>query len=272
MTTAVLLAALAGVTAAAALVEAANVRRTAAIGGQTYVRLIATLARVGRRVGLPVPNDLQARLHAAGLTTTPADFNALKAGAALAMAVGTLPLALTAPGRLGLAVLIGAPAAGFLAPDAWLARRARRRAEAMRLESADVLDLLRVALAAGLTPTRALKEVGTRRKGTLGAELAATAARIELGVPRRHAYERLAARCPVTPVDTLATALQRADHHGTPLAPLLHSLAADARADRARALHERAAKAAPKIQLVVALLLVPAVLLLVAAALAEQLT
>jgi len=40
------------------------------------------------------------------------------------------------------------------------------------------------------------------------------------------------------------------------------------RAARARAVREQAAKAAPKIQLVIALLLVPAVLLLVGAALA----
>ena len=66
----------------------------------------------------------------------------------------------------------------------------------------------------------------------------------------------------------LVAALQRADRHGAPLAPALAALAADARAARARAVREQAAKAAPKIQLVVALLLVPAVMLLVGAALA----
>lgn len=60
----------------------------------------------------------------------------------------------------------------------------------------------------------------------------------------------------------------RADRHGAPLTPALAALAADARAARARAVREQAAKAAPKIQLVVALLLVPAVMLLVGAALA----
>ncbi|MCW3050467.1 MAG: hypothetical protein JWO74_4751, partial [Solirubrobacterales bacterium] len=49
------------------------------------------------------------------------------------------------------------------------------------------------------------------------------------------------------------------------------ALAADARARRARALQERAARAAPKIQLVVALLLVPAAMLVVGAALAQGL-
>jgi tight adherence protein C len=66
-------------------------------------------------------------------------------------------------------------------------------------------------------------------------------------------------------------ALQRAERHGAPLGPALAALAADARARRAQALRERAAKAAPKIQLVVALLLVPAVMLLLGAALGDAL-
>ena len=45
-----------------------------------------------------------------------------------------------------------------------------------------------------------------------------------------------------------------------------------ARAEQARALRDEAARAAPKIQLVVALVLVPAVMLLVAAVLVQALT
>ena len=58
---------------------------------------------------------------------------------------------------------------------------------------------------------------------------------------------------------------------GRPLAPALVALAADARAAHERALREEAARAAPKIQLAVALLLVPSALLLVGAALAATL-
>ncbi|HEV2814294.1 MAG TPA: type II secretion system F family protein, partial [Solirubrobacteraceae bacterium] len=58
---------------------------------------------------------------------------------------------------------------------------------------------------------------------------------------------------------------------GAPLGPALAALAEEARGDRARRIRDRAARAAPKIQLVVALLLGPAVLLMVAAALAASL-
>jgi tight adherence protein C len=94
---------------------------------------------------------------------------------------------------------------------------------------------------------------------------------VALGVPRAEALDRLAARAPVAGVHALVAALARAERHGAPLAPALAALGEEARGDRARATRDRAARAAPKIQLVVALLLVPAVLLMVAAALAAAL-
>jgi tight adherence protein C len=66
-------------------------------------------------------------------------------------------------------------------------------------------------------------------------------------------------------------ALNRAARHGAPLADTLAGQARAARFALARRIREDAARAGPKIQLVVALLLVPSVLLLVAAALAAAL-
>ena len=141
----------------------------------------------------------------------------------------------------------------------------------MEAELPDVLDLLRVAVDAGLAPARALGEVGRRRHGPLAAELRAAAARIALGEPRARVLARLERRCPAEDVAPLVAALHRAERHGAPLGPALAALAADARARHAQRLRERAARAAPKIQLVVALLLVPAVMLLVGAAVASAL-
>jgi tight adherence protein C len=237
-------------------------------------RATAVLAALGRRLGVKAaPDDLAGRLEAAGLSPalSVADVVAIKWGAAMAAVVAALPAATVLPGRLGPLALAAAPAAAFLAPDVWLARRTRRRRAAMAAELADVLDLLHVAVTAGLTPQRALGEVGRRRSGPLAAELRAAAARAGLGVPRADALAALRRRCPLEGVAALVAAIGRAERHGAPLAPALRALAADARAQRAQRLRERAARAAPKIQLVVALLLVPAVMLLVGAGLAAAL-
>ena len=215
------------------------------------------------------PRDLASRLDGAGApsSVTVAELMALKCGAAVAAFVAALPAAALLPGRLGPAAILAAPAGAFVAPDAWLARATRRRRVAMAAELPEVLDLLHVAVSAGLPALRALGEVGRRRGGPLAAELRGAAARAALGVPRAQVLERLARRCPLDGVTALAAAIARCERHGAPLAPALRALAADARAERAQHVRERAARAAPKIQLVVALLLVPAVMLLIGACL-----
>jgi tight adherence protein C len=102
----------------------------------------------------------------------------------------------------------------------------------------------------------------------LAAELRRAGELLRLGVPFADALGTLAARSPAAGVPALVAALRRADRHGAPLSEALAALAADARAGRARTAAEAAARAAPKIQLVVALLLVPSAMLLLAAALA----
>jgi tight adherence protein C len=263
------LAAAAGACLALAIVDLAGLW-AARPRGRRHLVVVAVLARTGRALGAPAPpRELAARLAAAGADTSlgVADVMAVKCGAAVAAGLAAVPASALAPGRLGVAVLVAAPALGFLGPDLALRHRARRRAERMELELADAAELLRVAVEAGLTPTRALAEVGRRHPGLLPSELGAAARQIALGIPRQQALTTLQARAPLPAVISLVAALTRADRHGAPLGPALSAIAADARAEQSRAVRDRAARAAPKIQLVVALLLVPAVLLLVAAAL-----
>ena len=103
-------------------------------------------------------------------------------------------------------------------------------------------------------------------------ELGAAARRVGLGVPPDVALARFERRCPAAGTHALTAALRRADRLGAPPARALAALAAEARAREARRAAEHAARAGPKIQLVVALLLVPSAMLLVAAALVPALT
>jgi tight adherence protein C len=269
MTRAAALAAVAGILAAGGLVELAALRGGARGGRrwETVARAVRALARrrgAGRRRG---GVSLAARIDAAGLRAGAGEVMVAKLGAAPAAGLAVLALMPAAPGRLGVTALLAAPAAGYFAPDLWLRARARARARAIEAEQADVLDLLRVAVGAGLAPWRALEEVGRRHPGVLAGELGAAARRVRLGVPRDAALTGLERRCPAAGTHALTAALRRADALGAPPGRALAALAEEARARQARRAAEHAARAAPKIQLVVALLLVPAVLLLVAAAL-----
>ena len=242
--------------------------------GTRAIRLLAALGSHGRGVlNLTPPRDLQAKLaaagHPAGLGAR--ELMAAKLAAALAgAAFGTL-FGAAAPGRLGIAIAAAGPIAGFLAPDRWLAKRARRRAEESLREMPSLLDLLRVTVEAGLPLAAALAEVGRRARGPLAGEWRRVGRETTLGVPLSTALAGTAERLPLPEVEQLVAALDRAALHGAPLAATLAAQADGARLARRRRIQEEAARAGPKIQLVVALLLVPSVLLLVAAALVAAL-
>ena len=237
--------------------------------------IVRFVARVGRRLrpGALPPGDLAARIAAAG---SPGglglrDVMAVKLGGALAGGALGVLLGLAAPGRLGIATILAGPAAGFLAPDLWLGRRAAERARAIRRELPTMLDLLRVAVESGMSLGAALGQVGERTSGPLARECRAVGWEARLGVPLEESLAGLVRRAPLPELRALVGALERAGRHGSPLAETLSAQARDARLARRRRIQEEAARAAPKIQLVVALLLVPSVLLLVAAALAAAL-
>jgi tight adherence protein C len=267
MTAATVLAAAAGGVAALGATDLAQARARAHRASTPRRIALALLSRAGRGLAARAPRDLAARLEVAGLDTPPGDVMAVKTGGALVALLATLPLAADLPGRLGPPGCALAAAGAFLAPDVWLRRRARGRRVAVEAELADVLDLLRVAVAAGLSTGRALAEVGRRHPGTLASEIHRAAHAVALGVPAAAALAGLERRCPAAGIAPLTAALRRAARHGAALGPALEAQAAEARSRSARAHAERAARAAPQVQLVVALVLVPSVLLLVAAAL-----
>jgi tight adherence protein C len=238
--------------------RAASARQDRAVALAGSPALAAADARLG----------LSARIAKAGLSdrVSPASLLAAKAGGALAGALWALLLAPAAPGRLAWVVAAALPSAGFLGPDAWLERRARRRLRALRAGLPDALDLLAVGTAAGRSPLAGLAELAAG-EGPLAHELAMLSAESSCGLAQGEALESLRRRAPVREVAAMCGVIERSRRYGSPLADQLREQATALRGVQRRRIEEQAARAAPKIQLAVALLLVPSVLLMIAAGL-----
>lgn len=211
---------------------------------------------------------LSSRLARSGLAdrVSVASLLAAKAGGAVAGSLWVVVVAPAAPARLSWIVAVALPVAGFLAPDAWLERRARRRLRGLRALLPDALDLLAVGTAAGRSPLAGLVELGAG-EGPLARELAILSAETSCGLAQTEALHSLRRRAPVREVAALCGVIERSGRYGSPLADQLREQATALRGVQRRHVEERAARAAPKIQLAVALLLVPSVLLMIAAGL-----
>lgn len=190
------------------------------------------------------------------------------AGAVTVAVVSAAPVMAWPPALVAVLVL------GVVAwrhPVAAVRAHARRRRSRMRRRLPDVLHVLGLCAETGMAVDPALRETVRRLHGPLCAELRLTLADIDLGATRRAAYDDLAARVGVPEMSRLVSALLDADELGAPLALTLRVQAERARDDAARDARRAAAASGPKIQLVVALLMVPAALLMVLAVMATEL-
>lgn len=220
-------------------------------------------ARAALRLGLPERLRRSGLAPRLPLSTVLAAKLAGVAGGGL-LALGAAP---AAPGRTGVLVAVALPGAGFLVPDALLEREARRRRRRLLAALPDALDLLAVSAGSGRGPAAGLEQLARSGAGPLAEELRVTVAELSCGVPLSAALRSLRARAPGSEVARLVAAIERSRRFGSPLAEQLRRQASALRRDSRRAIEERAARAAPKIQLVVALVLVPSVLLMIAAGL-----
>jgi tight adherence protein C len=219
-------------------------------------------ARAALRLGLPeriARAGLESRLPLGMVLLAKLTFTAV--GGLTAVAV--VP---AAPGRIALLVAVAMPVAGFFVPDALLERRARLRSRRLLAALPDAFDLLAVGAASGRSPAAGFAELA-QAEGPLADELRMTVAELSCGRPLAEALQSLRARVPGGEIASLCAAIERSNRYGSPLAAQLRRQSSALRRDQRRSVEESAARAAPKIQLVVALVLVPSILLMIAAAL-----
>jgi tight adherence protein C len=260
-----LLAGLAAVFASAAAWEAFAVRAGGPVGAGGRLRLPGgtRILLAAWKLGLPARlarSGLEARFPIAAVLL--AKLAGLAVGGVVAW--GAAP---AAPGRLSLLVAGAVPVAGFLLPDALLEREARGRRRRLLGALPDALDLLAVGSAAGRSPASGFAEIAGSGEGPLAAELRILVAEVSCGRPLATALRSLRSRVPGNEIAGLCASIERSHRLGSPLAEQLRRQAGALRRTQRRSVEERAARAAPKIQLVVALVLVPSVLLMIAAGL-----
>ena len=218
---------------------------------------------------LAVRFEVGPRLERAGVATRVsarrfAGAKLVGAGIGLVAAIVLTP---DVPGRLAPFLAVALVGAGFAGPDAWAERLARQRRRAIVSALADALDLVAVGTAAGRAPVALFSEIATGTVGPLASELALAVADIEAGAGQTEALAALRARTGTPELGAVSAAMERSRRYGSPLAEELHAQARSLRREEQRRIQERAARAAPKIQLFVAMVLVPSALLAIAAAL-----
>jgi tight adherence protein C len=224
------------------------------------------------RFGLAGGRELERALRIARPGVEPAGFLGEKVvagliGFALCPVMGGLGIEPFGPWPLW--AWVGGGAAGFLAPDWQLARRVRARRTAGLMELAPLVDMLTIAVAAGLALEQALVQVARQSRGLVAEELLRASREAALGQrPLAEALDAVAERNGLPELAAVVTQLRAAHDQGLPLVQALAAQAEALREQRRLRIVEEGGKATVKMVLPVAVFILPVlfVVLLVPAA------
>jgi tight adherence protein C len=213
-------------------------------------------------------DSIEQRIMTSGLTRliSPSGFLAAKGAAGIAgFALGTFLGGATGGGTR--AIFLGAAfgAGCFILPDRLLAGRIRTRKETIEAELPDALDLIAVAVEAGLSLDGAFGEIVEHMEGPLSDELAQTLGEMRVGENRQDALRGLADRIDLPSVALLTRAIIQSDQLGVSLGRILRIQARDTRIRRQAAAEERANKMAVKMLFPTLIFIFPALFIVVLA-------
>ncbi len=172
-------------------------------------------------------------------------------------AIALVPtLLLVLQGRLIAVVL---PFVGWFLPRFGLFTAKRRRDQAIERELPDFLDVLAVTISAGLGFRSALRRVATLVGGAVGDEMLIALRQIDVGASRRSAFEEMRERTGAPSLHNFITAFVQAEELGTPLSGFLDSYSKEMRRSAGQRARTAAARANPKISLLLTLMIMPAI-------------
>jgi len=175
---------------------------------------------------------------------------ALPIGFAIAGLVYVMSLGAEMALHMKLAVVVGALAAGYYAPNIYLKNLADKRKTKIMEAFPDSLDMMLICVESGMSIEMALQRVGTEiapASVELAEEFALTTAELSYLPDRRMAYENLARRTNHPGVKAVAMALTQAEKYGTPVGQALRVMAKENRDLRLSEAEKKAASLPPKL-------------------------
>jgi len=224
------------------------------------------LGTVGHLLGRLLPKRLLGeagtRLVRAGMRGgRPADW--IGAQAIAAIALGGYALLLLHHYRLGPPAAAVAAAVGWSLPGSYLRSRAGRRANALRDDLPDAMDLLTVCVEAGLGFDQALGRVVSRFPGPVGVEFGRVLRDQALGTPRRQAMLAVTERANLPELRAFVHAILQAEELGVRIGTVLRVQSDTLREQRRQRAEESAMKAPIKMAFPMIFLILPALFLVV---------
>ena len=147
--------------------------------------------------------------------------------------------------------------AGAAVFDRAVRRAVRARSERLIDEFPSVIELLAVALSAGESLPGAIARIAERGSGELAREFRRVMRRVEVGASFSGSLGESARVIGVPEIEALLEHLVSAVERGAPLAEVVRSHSADSRAERLRAIVDRAGKAEVRMLVPLVLLILP---------------
>lgn len=154
---------------------------------------------------------------------------------------------------------------GILAPKMYLQRKIAERMHAITKQLPDVLDLLTVAVEAGLGFDAACDKVVEKMKGPIPDELSLTLKHIRMGLSRKEAFREMAERVDHPDLSAFISALIQADQLGVSIGQVLRIQSEQLREKRRQRAEEEAAKAPVKMMIPLVFFIFPNVGIIIGA-------
>jgi tight adherence protein C len=151
----------------------------------------------------------------------------------------------------------------FLLPSVWLNAEVNKVKQKIEREFPDALDLLSVCADAGLGFDQAMQRVGEQMQNAIGAEFRRVSSEMEVGVSRADALRNMSQRLDVSELSSFVTIIIQSETLGMRIADVLHSQAEQFRIIRHFKAKEIAYKLPAKMIIPLALLILPALLIVI---------